>query len=74
MSPYPKKFYPVMTAEEYDKARRRFGMAGVEFANLIGVGWRQEQRYANGESIIPDAVAKLIRTAVRHKLEPEEIG
>lgn len=67
------KRYPTMDAAEYEAARKHYGLTGVNFARLVGVGWRQAQRYQAGAPI-PEPVARLIRTAIRNNLEPEEIG
>lgn len=70
-----KKYtYPRMTPREYERARIHFDMPNTKFAGLIGVKWRQAQRYKDGSSAVPDAVAKLIRTAINHELSAEEIG
>ena len=75
MSRMPKKkYYPPMKPREFVKAQNFYALNGVEFSHLIGVAWRQGQRYRDGESAIPNSVAKLIRTAVRLELAPEEIG
>ena len=70
--------YPPMESSEYEQVRayysRLFDLRGPAFAHMLGVSWRQEQRYASGESVIPVAVAKLICTAIKRKLKPEEIG
>lgn len=69
-----KPDYPVMTPYEYDQARIHYDLPSTRFAMLLGVGWRQGQRYRDGEVDIPEPVAKLIRTALRHKLRKDEIG
>jgi hypothetical protein len=69
-----KPFYPKMWPDEYSEAIQTFKMDAIAFSDMIGVGWRQGERYLKGDSFIPDAVAKLIRTAVRHRLSPEDIG
>jgi len=69
-----KPFYPVMRPGEFARAREHFDLSFIQFSKLIGVGWRQAQRYRDGESVIPDSVAKLIRTMIRHELAPGDIG
>lgn len=69
-----KPDYPLMTPGEYEDARRHYDLPAIHFSSLMGVGWRQGQRYRDGDSVIPDSVAKLIRTALRHKLAAGEIG
>jgi DNA-binding transcriptional regulator YiaG len=69
-----KAAYRLMAAKEYNQAMARYAMSPVAFARLIGVSWRQGERYRNGDSNIPDSVAKLIRTIHRNQLEPEDVG
>ena len=66
--------YPLMDATEYERARRHYNLPANQFAFMIGVGWRQGQRYRDGATVIPQPVAKLIRTALRHGLSKDEIG
>lgn len=66
--------YPLMDKVEYERARRAFAMPSNQFAFMVGVGWRQGQRYQHGEAAIPPTVAKLIRTIIRHGLGEEDIG
>lgn len=66
--------YKTMTPLEFVRAQARLDLSGVDFATMIGVGWRQAQRYRDGRAPIPDPVAKLIRTALKHGLTPEEIA
>ena len=66
--------YRTMTPLEFVRAQRQFDLNWVEFATLIGVGWRQVQRYRDGRVPIPDPVAKLIRTALKHGLSAREIA
>ena len=69
-----KAEYPHMTAKEYKEAQRCFGdLSELEFVEMIGVSWRQGERYLDGSSGIPDSVAKLIRNILKHKLTPDDI-
>jgi hypothetical protein len=69
-----KPDYPHMTAKEYQAARMSFDdIDDLEFAEMIGVSWRQGERYWHGESGIPDSVAKLIRNILKHKLTPDDV-
>lgn len=67
-------YYRPMEPYEYEQARLAFGLPSTRFAFLMGVGWRQGQRYRDGRVEIPTPVAKLIRTAIRHNLRRDEIG
>ena len=70
----PKPDYPRMTAKEYEAARHCFGdLSDLEFAEMIGVSWRQGERYRDGSSGIPDSVAKLIRNILKHDLTPDDV-
>jgi hypothetical protein len=70
----PKADYPRMTAKEYQAARMRFeDISDLEFVEMIGVSWRQGERYWDGSSGIPDSVAKLLRNILKHKLTPDDI-
>ena len=66
--------YPLMKPTEYSRALQYFGLPNTRFARLIGVQWRQAQRYRDGSCRIPETTAKLIRTAIRHELTAEDIG
>lgn len=67
-------YYRPMEPYEYERARKHFDLPSTRFAFLLGVGWRQGQRYLAGKAEIPMPVAKLIRTAIRHNLSEDEIG
>jgi hypothetical protein len=69
-----KSYYPPMGAREYKLAIARSELPEAAFAKLIGVSWRQGERYRNGHSTIPDPVAKLIRTILKHKLKVKDVG
>lgn len=58
--------YPPMSADEYNRAREQLKLNGINFAQLIGVGWRNGQRYQAGHTI-PEPVARLIRTIVNNR-------
>lgn len=69
-----KAFYPPMGAREYKLAIARSGLPDTEFVKMIGVSWRQGERYRSGDSCIPDPVAKLIRTIMRYRLKAKDVG
>lgn len=69
-----KAFYPPMSAQEYQRAMTQSDLTDLEFAEMIGVSWRQGQRYRAGDSAVPDPVAKLIRTIVKYRLKPKNVG
>jgi hypothetical protein len=68
------KTYPEMTPQEFERARQHFDLPISRFAVLIGVQWRQGQRYRTGASPVPAPVARLIRTAINNDLDAERIG
>ena len=70
----PKYKYPPMSPREYQRALVHFDMPNTRFARLIGVQWRQAQRYRYGEAPVPEPVARLIRTVINHGLTAEDIG
>jgi len=70
----PKADYPHMTAKEYREAQSCFGdLTELEFVEMIGVSWRQGERYRDGSSGIPHPVAKLIRNILHHGLTPDDV-
>lgn len=66
-------YYRPMEPYEYEMARIHFDLPSTRFAFMLGVGWRQGQRYRDGRVAIPAPVAKLIRTAIRCKLRPRDL-
>jgi hypothetical protein len=69
-----KAAYPRMTAKEYQAARMSFGdITDLEFVEMIGVSWRQGERYWDGSSGIPHPVAKLLRNILEHGLTPDDV-
>lgn len=65
--------YPPMSADEYNRAREQLDLNGINFAQLIGVGWRNGQRYQAGDNI-PEPVARLIRTIINNRLTADQVG
>ena len=51
-----------------------YDLSDEPFANMLGISYRQSQRFRSGECPVPDPVAKLVRTVLRHKLAPEDVG
>lgn len=66
-------YYRPMEPYEYESARKHFDLPCTRFAMMLGIGWRQGQRYRDGKVVIPTPVAKLIRTAIRYKLHPRDL-
>lgn len=70
----PKASYPVMPPEEFLRARDHFGTPLPVFCDLLGISWRQEVRYRQGDNPVPPPLAKLIRTAIANELEADDIA
>jgi hypothetical protein len=65
--------YPEMTPAEYESVLNHFGLTNVDLAKVIGVKGRQARRYLAGEAVIPESVAKLLRLAVNHGYDQDDI-
>jgi hypothetical protein len=74
MSTQPNKaFYRPMSRREYERAMDHYHMPPAAFTEMIGISWRQGERYRVGHTI-PDPVAKLIRTIIKNDLAPQDVG
>jgi predicted DNA-binding protein (UPF0251 family) len=62
-----------MSKLEYQRVLDHLGINTEEAAPVIGVSRRQSCRYASGDSRIADAVAKLLRVAIAHRLTAPDI-
>jgi hypothetical protein len=62
-----------MTGEEYREKISALGMSQVAAAEFLDIAVRTSARYALGASPIPGAVAILLRTMVRKKLNPDDL-
>lgn len=58
-----------MTPEEYRAIIARLGLSQVAAGRFLGVDDRTSRRYAGGETLIPNPVAKLLRLAEAIGLE-----
>ncbi len=61
-----------MTKTEYRAALKKLGFSIVGAAPLLGISKRQSQRFAAGDVPVFTAVAKLLRAAVKHKIDLTE--
>lgn len=50
-----------LSAKEYRAIRERYGFSNYAWRRIIGVSLRQAQRYEQGETDIPETVARLMR-------------
>jgi DNA-binding transcriptional regulator YiaG len=55
-----------MTADQYQRIRKRLGFSNYVFHRLIGVSLRQAQRYESGETDVDQPVARLMLMFDRH--------
>jgi hypothetical protein len=62
-----------MTTKQYRALLGKLGVTQIEMGELLGVQWRQAQRYATGESRIPEAFAILARMLRDEVLTFEQI-
>lgn len=62
-----------MTGRQWRNALKTLGLSIVGAAPVFGIKRRQSQRYAAGESDIPDPLAKLVRLALAHGLSADDI-
>lgn len=62
-----------MTPTQYKAHIAALGLSQVRAAQFLGVAPRTSQGWAIGESPVPEAVAKLLRTMLKLKLKPEDI-
>lgn len=63
-----------MDQREYRRVLAKLDIGVLKAGRVLGVSRRQTLRYANGESIIPDPVAKLLRASIVHKLTADDIA
>jgi len=63
-----------MDVREYRRILAKLDMGVLKAGRVLGVSRRQSIRYANGECIIPDPVAKLLRASIVHKLTADDIA
>jgi len=61
-----------MTADEYRSRIASLGLSQEGAGVWLGLSKRQGQRYATGESEIPEPVAKLLRLMARLNLKPQD--
>lgn len=50
-----------MTPREYKTTKERLGLSHPRMGRLLGISWRQSQRYASGASAIPEPVDRLLK-------------
>jgi hypothetical protein len=62
-----------MTANQYRTALDKLGLSQGAAADFLGISIRTSHGYANGETPIPEAIAKLLRLMVRLELKPKDV-
>ena len=62
-----------MTPHQLQRALDRLGLSQRGTARLLGVDERTMRKWIAGNARIPEAVAKLLRVMIRHKLTPEDV-
>jgi hypothetical protein len=62
-----------MTPKQYRAAIDYLGLSQVRAGKFLGVTGRASQRWALGESRVPEAVAILLRLMISLELSPEEV-
>ena len=50
-----------MTGHQYRTAAAELDLSLVGLSRVLGIGWRQSQRYADGDSPVPAPVEQLVR-------------
>ena len=62
-----------MTPTQYATAIKSLGLSQRSAAKVLGVDERTSRKWIAGDNKIPEPVAKLLRLAIRLKLDPEEL-
>jgi DNA-binding transcriptional regulator YiaG len=62
-----------MTPTQYAAAIKTLGLSQRGAAKVLGVDERTSRKWIAGDSRIPEPVAKLLRLAIRLKLNPNEL-
>jgi hypothetical protein len=62
-----------MTQSEYQRTIKRLGLSIVGAGEVIGVGPRQAQRFAHGDSAVPEPVARLLRLMIKNGITADEV-
>jgi hypothetical protein len=62
-----------MTKTQYRKAIAAVGLSQVKASKFFGVDRKTSPRWARGETPVPEAVAKLLRIMIHHKISPKDI-
>ena len=63
----------IMEPEEFRRALDRLGINISAAGEVLGVSKRQALRYGTGDTEVPEAVAKLLRIAIRRKIPADDI-
>lgn len=63
-----------MTCAQYRTVIAALGLSQTSAAKFLGVSLKQSQRWANGHTPVPEAVAKLLRLMVSHGLSVAEVS
>lgn len=62
-----------MTPLQYKAALKRLGLSVIDAASYFGVGRRQAQRIASGDSPVPKLVEKVVRLLLTGKLTKQDL-
>jgi hypothetical protein len=63
-----------MTTEQYRKALKKLDISHAGAGKVVGLSKRQGQRIAAGGSPVPDTVAILLRTMIKHDFTATDLG
>lgn len=62
-----------MTDRQYCATIAKLGLSQLEAGRVLGVAPRTAQRYASGETAVPEPVAKLLRLMLARGIAPDEL-
>ncbi len=62
-----------MTPAQFRAAIAKLGLSQEGAGLWLGLSARQGQRYATGETAIPEPVTKLLNLVIRLELDPKEV-
>jgi DNA-binding transcriptional regulator YiaG len=62
-----------MSKNQYRTALEALGLSQGKAAAFLGYSIRQSHAWANGEAVVPVAVAKLLRLMLAMNLKPEHV-
>jgi DNA-binding transcriptional regulator YiaG len=62
-----------MNPAQYRAALKRLHLSQRAAGPFLGVDERTSRRWAAGQTQVPEAVAKLLRVMIRHRLTPDDV-